>query len=63
VPNLHAIECCRDQYKITHKVLLHEKEMHPINLNVKGKRRKYIKFKLNITYIAMLFIKYELALP
>jgi hypothetical protein len=63
VPNLHDIQCCRDQNKIKHKVLLHEKEMHPINLNVKGKKCKYIKFKLNIKYIAMLFIKYELALP
>jgi len=37
VPNLHAIKGGREtKYKIKHKVLLHEKEMHQINLNVQG---------------------------
>jgi len=63
VPNLHAIKGVREtKYKIKHKVLLHEQDLHQINLNVQGYRHKYVKFKFNITYIKRLFIKYELAL-
>ena len=37
VPNLHAIKGGREtKYKIKHKVLLHEQEMHQINLNAQG---------------------------
>lgn len=37
VPNLHAIEGSREtKYEIKYKVLLHEQEMHQINLNVQG---------------------------
>jgi len=36
-PNLHAIEGSREtKCEIKHKVLLHEQEMHQINLNVQG---------------------------
>jgi len=41
VPNLHTIKGSREtKYKIKQKVLLHEQEMHQINLNVQGYRHK-----------------------
>jgi hypothetical protein len=63
VPKLHAIKGYRGtKYKIKYKWFIAHEELHQINLNFNGQGYNTIKFKLNMMYTTMLFIKYELTL-